>query len=89
MDGLPTKRTGDRGIDGRVYLKDGAHIVLPVKGGTIRPTDLRDLRGVPEREPDPKGTLFLSLKEPTKKMRQEAATAGVSKNVHFRIILHV
>ncbi len=77
MDGIPGKRqTGDKGVDGRVYLQDGSHIVLSVKGGTIRPTDVRDLRGVLEREPDAKGGCFLSLREPSKKMREEAATAG-------------
>ena len=76
MDGIPTKKTGDRGIDGRVYLQDGTHIVLSVKGGTIRPTDVRDLRGVLEREGDAKAACLLSLREPTKKMREEAAVAG-------------
>ena len=76
MDGIPTKKTGDRGIDGRVYLQDGTHIVLSVKGGTMRPTDVRDLRGVLEREADAKGACLLSLREPSKKMREEAAVAG-------------
>jgi hypothetical protein len=51
-------------------------MVLSVKGGTIRPTDVRDLRGVLERERTAKLAGFLSLKEPTRAMRDEAARAG-------------
>jgi site-specific DNA-methyltransferase (adenine-specific) len=51
-------------------------MVLSVKGGTIKPTDIRDLRGVLEREESAKMAGFLSLKEPTKAMREEAARAG-------------
>jgi len=50
-----TKKTGDKGIDGRMYFetKEGLKcMVLSVKGGGIRPTDLRDLRGVLERDHD-------------------------------------
>ena len=77
LEGIPTKRTGDRGIDGRVYLRNGGYIVVSVKGGAIRPTDIRDLRGVLDREEDAKMGCFVSLKEPTKGMRQEAASAGM------------
>ena len=77
MEGIPTKRTGDKGIDGRIYLLNGSHIVVSVKGGNIRPTDVRDLRGVLEREDDAEMGCFLSLKEPTKAMKQEAAAAGM------------
>src|SRR5262249_44982998 len=52
--GFPTKKkVDDKGIDGRLYfeVKDGMfQMVLSVKGGTIHPTDIRDLRGVLERE---------------------------------------
>jgi hypothetical protein len=51
-------------------------MVLSVKGGHVRPTDIRDLRGVLERESDTAMAGFLSLKEPTKAMKEEAATAG-------------
>ena len=77
LEGIPTKRTGDRGIDGRVYLKSGKHVIISVKGGTIRPTDIRDLRGVIEREEDAVGGCFVSLREPTKAMQSEAASAGM------------
>lgn len=77
MEGIPTKRTGDKGIDGRIYLLNEKHIVVSVKGGNIRPTDVRDLRGVLEREDDAEMGCFLSLNEPTKAMKQEAASAGM------------
>jgi DNA modification methylase len=79
VGGFPTKKTGDKGIDGRMYFetKEGLKcMVLSVKGGKIRPTDLRDLRGVLEREPDVAMAGFLSLQTPSKAMREEAASAG-------------
>lgn len=79
VGGFPTKKTGDKGIDGRMYFetKDGLKcMVLSVKGGGIRPTDLRDLRGVLERDHDMTMAGFLSLKPPSKAMWEEAATAG-------------
>ena len=79
LDGIPTKRTGDKGIDGRVYLKNGGHVILSVKGGAIAPAHIMELRGAIEREKEDGavGGCFVSLREPTKKMREEAATAGL------------
>jgi DNA modification methylase len=79
VGGFPTKKTGDKGIDGRMYFetKEGLKcMVLSVKGGGIRPTDLRDLRGVLERDRDMTMAGFLSMKQPSKAMWEEAATAG-------------
>ena len=80
IGGFPMKKkVADRGIDGRIYFetRDGLkEVVLSVKGGGINPTDIRDLRGVLEREEDAKIAGFLSLKEPTRQMREEAAAAG-------------
>ncbi len=80
IGGFPMqKKVADRGIDGRLYFetKDGlGEVMLSVKGGKLRPTDVRDLRGVMERErSDMAG--FLSLQEPSKAMRAEAADAGM------------
>jgi hypothetical protein len=72
------KKVADRGIDGRVYFetKEGlGEVILSVKGGKLRPTDVRDLVGVLNRE---KSAMvgFLSLQEPTKAMHAEATDAG-------------
>lgn len=80
VGGFPMQRkVADRGIDGRLYFeKRGSlgEVILSVKGGKLRPTDVRDLRGTMEREKaDMAG--FLSLQEPTKAMRAEAADAGM------------
>lgn len=81
VGGFPTHRkTADRGVDGRLYFetRDGLkEMVISVKGGAIRPTDIRDLRGVLEREEDAEMAAFLSLREPTPAMRREAAEAGM------------
>jgi hypothetical protein len=75
------KKGADKGIDGRVYFHDEAaggktkQIVISVKGGQLKATDVRDLRGVIEREKAALGVL-ISLEEPTGRMRTEAASAG-------------
>ena len=82
VGGFPMQqKVTDKGIDGRLYFETKRELrsmVISVKGGNIRPTDLRDLRGVLEREND--GAVlagFISLREPTKAMHQEAAQAGM------------
>jgi DNA modification methylase len=80
VGGFPMqKKVADRGIDGRLYFetRDGLKdMIISVKGGTLRPADVRDLRGVLEREEAAMGA-FLSLNEPSKAMREEAAKAGM------------
>jgi DNA modification methylase len=81
VGGFPmSKKTADRGIDGRIYFetRDGLReMMLQVKGGKhVRPTDVRDLRGVLEREANAEMAGFLSITPPTKAMRSEAAEAG-------------
>ena len=73
------KKTADRGVDGRLYFEVNQtlrYMVLSVKGGQIKPADIRELRGVLERESLAKMAGFLSLQEPTKAMKQEAQRAG-------------
>lgn len=81
VDGFPTqKKVADQGIDGRIYFetKDGLRdMVLSVKGGHIKPGDIRDLRGVLEREQGSEMAGFLCLQKPTRGMFAEAATAGI------------
>ena len=82
VGGFPMQRkSADRGIDGRIYFEtsDGLHeMMLQVKGGkTVRPTDVRDLRGALEREDTAELAGFLSLVPPSKAMLAEAAEAGM------------
>lgn len=75
------KKGSDKGIDGRLYFHDdpkGAQtrqVILSVKAGHTNVTHLRDLRGVLDREQAEIGVL-LTMQEPTKPMRTEAASAG-------------
>ncbi len=74
------KKGADRGIDGRLYFHDDAsgktkQAILSVKGGHVNVPQVRDLIGVVERENAQMG-VFITLEEPTKPMRAEAAQAG-------------
>ena len=74
------KRGADRGIDGLLYFIDGPRhtphkVVVQVKGGHVSAPQVRDLRGVVEREQAAIG-LFISLDPPTAPMRTEAASGG-------------
>ena len=74
------KRGADRGIDGVFYFIDGRRrtsqkVVVQVKGGGAQVRDVRDLKGVVEREKAALG-LFISLQEPTRPMREEEASGG-------------
>lgn len=78
------KRGADRGIDGRLLFHEetgGAtkQIILSVKAGHVTVPFVRDLRGVIEREKAEIGVL-ISMEEPTRPMRQEAASAGFYKS---------
>jgi len=74
------KRGADAGIDGYIYFVDGESlglrkVVISVKGGTVGVAQVRDLRGVMEREQAPIGA-FVTLEPPTQPMLREAAVAG-------------
>ena len=68
------KKGSDKGIDGVAYIFDGTAL-FSVKSGKVSVKDVRDLRGVVEREKAAAGIL-LTLEEPTKPMLQEAAASG-------------
>ncbi|HOF17375.1 MAG TPA: DNA methyltransferase [Phycisphaerae bacterium] len=80
VDARPTegKKGADQGIDGRIYFHDeGAggktkQIILSVKGGHVDVKDVRELDSVVKREKAAIGVL-ITLHEPTKPMRKEAA----------------
>jgi site-specific DNA-methyltransferase (adenine-specific) len=69
----------DRGIDGYLNFRDANNKpqfgIISVKGGTMRPGDVRDLKGTMDREKAALG-LFLCLNKPTQEMEKEAASAG-------------
>jgi DNA modification methylase len=76
------KKGADKGIDGRTYLRFGdstCQIIFSVKGGKLKATDIRDLRGVIDREKADIGVL-MSFESPTKLMKAEAASAGFYKS---------
>ena len=75
-----TKHSGDQGIDGRIHFetKEGLkNMVISVKGGTLTPAFVRELRGTMEREQDTEMGGCICLKEPTKGMWQEVSKAGM------------
>jgi hypothetical protein len=75
------KKGADQGIDGRIFFHDeGKHgrtkqVILSVKSGHLKLSELRDLRGVVHREAAQIGVL-ISLRTPTRPMHTEAASAG-------------
>ena len=74
------KKGADGGIDGLVYFLDGPKktpqkIVIQVKGGHVSVSQVRDLKGVVEREKAAMG-LFISLQKPTAPMNSESAGGG-------------
>jgi len=81
------KKGADKGIDGRLYFHDEAgtkaktkQIIISVKSGEkVTVSQLRDLRGVIDREDAEMGVL-ISMSKPTRDMRKEAASAGFYKS---------
>jgi len=74
------RKGADKGIDGRRYFTDPVtghteQIIFSVKSGHVTLSQLRDLRGVIDREKAAMGAL-LCMEQPTKLMRAEAASAG-------------
>ena len=74
------KKGADQGIDGVLNFIDAKRkkqsILVQVKSGHVKSGDIRDLRGVVERENAAMG-LFITLEEPSRPMVKEAASAGV------------
>ena len=74
------KKGADTGIDGVKFFRDldrkeVRKIVVSVKGGGIKPDDVRALNHVRERE-KAEIALFISLEPPTRGMMDDAACAG-------------
>jgi DNA modification methylase len=74
------KKGADSGIDGYVNFVDDAsgqakRVVIQVKSGHVKAGDVRDLKGVMDREKSAIGC-FITLEEPTAPMKTEAVSAG-------------
>ena len=75
------KKGADRGIDGVISFSTGprgemGRALVSVKSGAVNSSQVRDLKGVLEREKAEIG-LFVTLEEPSAPMQLEATTAGV------------
>ncbi len=76
------KRKGaDKGVDGVIVFFDdnsgeAKRVVIQVKSGSVGVTQVRDLKGVLDREKAVIGAL-ITLEEPTRPMREEAAASGM------------
>jgi site-specific DNA-methyltransferase (adenine-specific) len=74
------KKGADTGIDGYINFLDDTsgiakRIVVQVKSGHVKAGDIRDLKGVVEREKAAIGA-FIALEKPTAPMKTEAVSAG-------------
>jgi len=71
-----SKKGADRGIDGNIYFGKTGRAIVSVKAGeNVGVQMIRDLVGTVQRENAEIG-IFLTLKEPTRPMVTEAASAG-------------
>lgn len=82
------KKGADRGIDGRLYFHEHLggetrQIIFSVKSGFVNVKDIRDLRGVLEREKAAIGVI-ITLKKPTSHMRKETASAGFYESATWK-----
>ena len=74
------KKGADKGIDGIITFIDDhtgkvKRVIIQVKSGKVKSGDIRDLVGTIDREAAAIG-VFLTLEEPTREMKTEAAAAG-------------
>lgn len=78
------KKGADRGIDGVISFSTGprgevGRALVSVKSGSVNSSQVRDLKGVLDREKAEIG-LFVTLEEPSGPMHLEATTAGVYRS---------
>jgi site-specific DNA-methyltransferase (adenine-specific) len=77
--GREGKKGSDKGIDGLINFVNEKgkteRVLIQVKSGHVRSGDIRDLRGVLEREGAAIG-VFITLDEPSKDMTTEAVSSG-------------
>ncbi len=85
--GREGKKGSDRGIDGIIFFTDDARshtkrMIVQVKSGHVKSGDIRDLKGVLEREKAEMG-LFITLEKPTREMTTEAVAAGFYQSPQY------
>jgi site-specific DNA-methyltransferase (adenine-specific) len=78
------KKGADRGIDGLITFVDGQRgktnrAVVQVKSGGVRVGDIRDLKGVLDREQAAIG-IFITLEPRTRRLREDAVSGGVDRS---------
>ncbi|MDX1991031.1 MAG: DNA methyltransferase [bacterium] len=77
------KKGSDKGIDGAInFMEAGGkaqRVLIQVKSGRVKSGDIRDLVGTVEREKAAMG-VFITLEDPTRDMRTEAASAGTFRS---------
>ena len=81
------RRGADSGVDGYINFFDdntgrAKRVVVQVKSGNVSVSQIRDLKGVLERENAEIG-VFITLNPPTRPMRAEAVSAGFYEPEHF------
>ena len=81
------KKGADSGVDGYINFFDdnsgkAKRIVVQVKSGNVARNQIATLKGDMEREKAEIG-LFITLKDPTRPMEAEAASAGLYTPEHF------
>ena len=89
--GKDYKLTEGQYVDGRARIIAGTQhgsvsyrdILFSVKSGNVTSSMVRDFRGTIARE-DAAAGVFITLSEPTRDMRQEAAAAGLYSNEYIR-----
>ena len=81
------RRGADSGIDGYINFFDdnsgrAKRIIVQVKSGNVSVSQIRDLKGVLEREQAEIG-IFITLAPPTNPMRNEALSTGIYAPEHY------
>ncbi len=75
------KKGADKGIDGVMTFSDSTHdsdkrIIIQVKSGKVKSSDIRDLNGTVDREKNAVMGIFITLEPPSRNMELEAMEIG-------------
>jgi len=81
------KKGADRSIDGVIFFQEKTggpyhKIIVQVKSGKVSVSQIMELKGAVEREKAVIG-VFVTLKTPTRPMREEAVAAGFCRSEEF------